>query len=94
MNKSQKLKLIDGYFSPEESREILLNVFSNKIQFHQMKNFSSQERFGKDDNSSVKRIPQLKKSIDKLLKIIDAAEKKGDNLEVKSEVIISIIENK
>ena len=92
MKKEQAFKLIDGNFSTKESREILINVFSSKIQFHQMNNFSSKERFGKEDKTAIKRIPQLKKSLEKLLKIIDSAEKKGEQVQIKSEVIISLVE--
>ena len=74
--KLQKFKLIKGEFLPKDSREIMQNVFSGKIQFHNMKNFSSQERYGKDDKIAVKRIPQLKKSLGKIIKMIEAAEKK------------------
>ncbi len=87
----QKFKLIDGKFLPKESREILQSVFSSKIHFHQMKNFGSQERFGKDDKTALKRIPQLKNSIEKILKVIELAEKKGEQLEIKSEIVISFV---
>jgi len=83
--------LIDGNFSIKESSEILQNLFSDKIKFHQMKNFSTQERFGKDDKNAFKRIPELKKSIAEILKIIESAEKKGEQLEIKSEIVINVI---
>lgn len=89
--KFQKFKLINGEFLPKDSREILQNVFSGKIQFHNMKNFSSQERYGKDDKNALKRIPQLKKSMLKIIKMIEAAEEKGEQLEIKSEVIIRFV---
>jgi hypothetical protein len=90
MKNTKKLKLIDGNFKPQEAREILMNVFSGKIQFHQMKNFSSKERFGKEDKIAVKRIPQLKKCIEKINKIIEQAEKKGGHLAISSDIVISI----
>lgn len=93
MKNPQKLKLIDGEFSPKKSREILMNVFSSKIQFHKMNNFSSQERFGKDDKMAIKRIPQLKKSMEKILKIVEDAEKKGLQLEIKSEILIHFVKS-
>ncbi len=91
MKNQHAFKLIDGNFSIKESREILQSVFSSKIQFHSMKNFSSQERFGEDDKTAIERIPQLKKSINDILKIIEAAEKKGEYLEIRSEIVISLI---
>ena len=40
------IKLIDGIFSAKDGNEILMNLYASKIAFHQMKNFSSNERFG------------------------------------------------
>ena len=63
MKTSKNITLIDGQFSVEEAKEILLNVFSSKLQFHQMKNFSNYERFGTKDENGHRRIDELKESI-------------------------------
>jgi len=81
----KKFKLIDGHFSSEESREVLMNVFSGKIQFHQMKNLSSLEFYGKDDDAALNRIAELKQSISEILKYIEEAEKQGTLLEIKAD---------
>lgn len=93
MNNQNIFKLIDGDFSTKDGREILYSIFSSKIQFHQMKNFSSQERFGEDDKTALKRIPELKNSIEKIFKIIESAESNGEKLEIRSEIVISIIKS-
>lgn len=91
MKNQETYKLIDGVFSAEESSEILLNVFSSKIQFHELKNFSALERTGKSDPASIKRIPQLKKSMQSITKLLNAAAKKNESIEIKAEVNIQII---
>lgn len=88
MLKNKKLKLIEGKFLHDEAKEILRNIFSAKINFHQMKNFSSQERFGKDDKTAVKKIPILKKELVKLDKILAEAKAKNLNLVITSEINI------
>jgi len=88
MKNPEKFKLIDGRFSTRDGREILNNVFSSKIKFHALQNFSSQERFGKDDLVAVKRIPELKAELDEIKRLIDEAEGNGDELEIKAEVQI------
>lgn len=100
-NKSQKnmktktgLSLIDGKFSPKEARELLVNLFSSKIKFHQMKNFSSQERFGKDDKLAAKKIPLLKENIEILTELIKKAETKKEKLVIKSIIEISFSTSK
>ncbi len=89
MANAKELSLIDGKFSPQEARELLVSLFSSKLNFHQMKNFSSQERLGKDDALAVKKIPILKKNIELLIKIIEEAEVTNQQLQIKSVVEIS-----
>ena len=93
MQTLQKLTFIDGTFSPQESREILMSVYSSKINFHKIKNFSSGERFGIDDKTATKRIPELKKAIEEFLTIIETAKKNGEQLEIKSNICISLIKS-
>ena len=90
MTNNEKLKLIDGDFIHEEAKEILMSIFSAKINFHQMKNFSSQERFGKDDETAVERIPALKHEIAKLNTILSAAKAQNKRLTIISEINISL----
>lgn len=88
MKNKEKFILIEGKFIPQEAKEILLTVFGDKIQFHQKKNFSSQERFGKEDENSQERIPQLQKSSREILQLIEAAEKEDYLISIHSEVIM------
>lgn len=57
--KTLHLKLIDGTFTAQEAREILAKIYTDKIHFHEMRNFSSLERFGKVDLHSTMRIKEL-----------------------------------
>ncbi|GAB2595923.1 hypothetical protein [Spirosoma areae] len=88
MNKLDTLTLIEGDFSEEEAREILLNIFSFKINFHRLRNFSSQERFGKHDEIAQKRIPELKKEIEKVLQVVSEAKSKNKRLIITSGIDI------
>ena len=88
MNNIEKLNLIEGNFSNEEAKEILMNIFLTKIHFHEMKNFSSQERFGKDNETAEKRIPELKKELNKVLHIISEAKANNKKLVITSEINI------
>jgi hypothetical protein len=93
MNKIEKLNLIDGVFSTEDAKDILMNIFSAKINFHQLKNFSSQERYGKDEDTARKRIPKLKNEIEKSLEIIAEAKAKSKRLVISSEINIQFSED-
>lgn len=90
MKKTETIDLIKGTFTPGDARDILLDLLNNKINFHNMKTWSSRERFGKPDADSEQRLKQLEESRNKvgtlLSKLINE-----DN-EEKSVTLISTIE--
>jgi hypothetical protein len=90
MNNNENLKLIQGQFSPEDAKEILTHIFSTKINFHQMKNFSSKEMLGLDDPIAMERIPALRKEMGKLEKLIQAAEASKQKINISADVVISL----
>lgn len=92
MEHQQTFTLIEGEFLPKESREILFSIYKSKMRFHRMKNFSSQERFGKEDESALKRIAQLKETLEAISKVIDLAEKEGKILEIRSQISLHLID--
>ncbi len=94
MNNEEQITLIVGSFSDIEAKAILLNVISTKIQFHSMKNFSAQERFGKDDNASMKRITDLNQGLSKINELITHAKENNLHLKIHSTIHLSLIENK
>ncbi len=91
MKDQHTFTLIDGDFPVNESRELLYNLFSDKIQFHQVKNLSSQERFGKEDKTALKRIPELKKTLEDIVKMLESVDNKLELLEIKSEIVIRFV---
>ena len=93
MNKIEKLKLIEGEFSYNEAREILTSMFNSKINFHNIQNWSSQERYGKDDETAQMKIPLLKNEIEKLEEIILEAKANNKKLIINSEINISLKDN-
>lgn len=88
MNTTEPIRLIDGTFAAEEAREILLNLFNYKINFHELKNFSSWERNGMSHPHSSARLPELKTDRDRIAAIISEAIASGDELVVLSTVSI------
>jgi hypothetical protein len=93
MNKNEKLTLIEGDFSFDEAKEILISMYSSKINFHTMQNLSSLERFGKDDEIAQKRIPVLRNEMKKLKAILLEAKAKNKKLVVNSEISIALVED-
>ncbi len=93
MNKIEQLQFIEGNFSDEEAKEILMTIFSAKISYHKMKNLSSQVGFNKDDEMAQKRIPLLQKATEKFLDIISEAKLNKKRLLITSDINISILED-
>ena len=93
MNKIDKLTLIEGQFVFDEAKEILMSMFSSKINYHNIQNWSSQERFGKDDEIAQKRIPALRNEMKKLEEILLEAKAKNKKLVVTSQINISLLED-
>ncbi len=89
MNNSEKLIFIDGNFSHDEARSILMNIFSTKIQFHELRNFSAIERSGREDEMAKKRIPELKQIIQKVENILVDDQYINKRVLIKSEVHIT-----
>lgn len=89
----EKLTLIKGSFDAEDASEILLNLFSSKLQFHSLKNFSSMERFGVEDPISAQRIPELKKTLGLIEKILADAKRSNLRLSLHADVIVELQPN-
>ena len=85
-------KLIEGSFSDEEAKDVLKNFFESKIHFHEMRNFSSEERFGHKDAIALKRIPELKETSEEVLKIVQQAKLSNKRLLINASVQITIME--
>lgn len=92
MKNTETLTIIDGNFTSDEAKEILSKLITSKINFHATKNWSSQERFGKQDEVAQHRIPALKKELEKLHTILSEAEKSNKRLVVSSEINIMLVD--
>lgn len=92
MKNTEKLIAIDGIFEHDEAAEVLLNLLKSKINFHKIKNWSSQERFGKDDETAQKRIPELQKEVEKLQVVLGQAQAQNKKLAVRSEINITLLD--
>lgn len=90
MKGDEKHILIKGKFSPSEAKEILLHLFSHKINFHEMRNFSSMERFGKKDIHSIKRAAELKETREQIIKLLEKSVNEKKNLRIDSVIKIGM----
>lgn len=88
MSSKKTFTLVKGSYTPEEAREILMNLIQSKIQFHNIRKLSCFEKSGTRDEKSEDRIEDLRKTQNKILEMLKESEKKG----VKKVVINSTID--
>ena len=69
-------------------------LLKNKINFHELEIFSSQERFGKDLPHSQKRISQLKEAMANVELFFQELANSDSSIEIISSVEISAVEKK
>jgi hypothetical protein len=93
MSNTEKLVLIEGVFLEEEAKDILMNIFSAKINFHRLKNLGAHQRYGLDDPNAKERIPQLKAEVEKLQQLLSEAKGSSRRLAIHSEISISLVED-
>jgi hypothetical protein len=93
MNKVEKVSLIEGDFSDIEAREVLVNLYLTKIRFHEMKNFSSKERFGKEDKNSLDKIAELKTTLKKINEFITEVSLNKQRIIINATIALSVSEN-
>jgi len=92
MNKHETLSLMDGHFTADEAREVLISIFQAKIHFHVMRNFSSQERFGCHDKVAMERLPILKKGLERIQELVSRSSEINERLIVTAQVRIQFEE--
>ena len=86
--------LISGEFENLEAREILLSLIDSKIKFHNLKNFSHEERFGIKDNESTKRLAELKELRAEILRLLKNNEESDFNYKIYSNIAIEMVPKK
>ncbi len=89
MTTKQPIKLIEGKFSPADAKVVLVELINHKIHYHSLKNFSSEERFGKPQEGAQKRIEDLKASREEIILIIQQAIDNNTNLRIESTINIT-----
>ncbi|MEQ9465782.1 MAG: hypothetical protein RLN88_00135 [Ekhidna sp.] len=83
--------LIKGEFQVDDAAEILNHMLMTKINFHERRNFSSQIRFGQNDEASLQRIKELEDSKSEIRELIQLARTNGLSMRISSNISIELI---
>lgn len=74
MKKVYSVDLINSFFSKQEATELVLGLMNYKIELHSNKMFSTQVRYGVEDEESKYRLVCLTKSLDQLKEFLMESE--------------------
>lgn len=91
MTHNQTIKLLDGVFSAEDARSILLDLINSKINFLNRDAFSKHIRFSQDINHAEKRTSELREAINELLPFIAQAANEDFEVRLNGSIEIEII---
>jgi dihydroorotase len=91
MKTHENIKLIDGLYSPEKAKEILVNVLNSKIQFHALQSLTSWEKDGYKDIETNKRLLELKESREQIIKLFDHLDDTIDYIQMNASIDITFI---
>ena len=86
-----KYKLIEGDFSTEEAKTVLMSLINNKIDYHNLNAFSDLIRNNEVTDTSKSRVFELIKAREEISILINEASKKGLRLNIKSNITIELI---
>ena len=90
--KENNFNLLNGTFSAKDALTILMELYSNKINFHQKDIFSREERNLGNITHSKNRISELTEERNKIRRILTSSENSNKNVKIKGEIILEIID--
>lgn len=74
MKKVYSVDLINSFFSKQEATELILGLINYKIELHSNKLFSSQVKYGVEDEDSKYRLELLSKSRDQIKALLNQSD--------------------
>ncbi len=90
--KKLEIKFINGEFSQEDARELLLNIISKKIQFHSVDSLSLWEKNATEDSGSKKRLTELQNARNEILQFITNPSQEAKTIKIKSIIVIEALD--
>lgn len=90
MKKAQTVNLIEGTFTPEDAKELLVELLKSKINFHNLKNWRSKEQFGKSDLLSTKKLEYLNEARENLKTFLEEAINQKKSITINSTIELKI----
>ena len=90
--KKIEVKFINGEFSQEDARELLLNIISKKIQFHSVDSLSLWEKNASEDFGAKKRLEELQSARSQVLQLLTSQTTMGKKINIYSTIEIEVLD--
>jgi hypothetical protein len=74
MKKVYSVDLINSFFSKQDATELILGLINYKIDLHSKKLFSTQVKYGVEDEESKYRLERLTASLDQIKAYLNETE--------------------
>jgi hypothetical protein len=74
MKQVYSVDLINSFFSKQDATELILGLMNYKIDLHSNKMFSTQVKYGVEDEESKYRLDRLNESLDQLKAYLNETE--------------------
>lgn len=87
-------EVIKGNFKPDEAKDILMTLINKKIDFHNLKNLSSEIHFNKPDQKSKERIKALKEISAQIKELVKNAKEDDCEIAIDSTIQLALVPNK
>jgi hypothetical protein len=86
-----KFKLIEGDFSSQDAKTVLMTVINSKVDFHNLNTFSEFVKKNETCETSKRRVSALTTAREDILKLIEEGEKNGKRLKINGDITIEFI---
>jgi hypothetical protein len=90
--KKLEVKFINGEFSQEDARELLLNIISKKIQFHSVDSLSLWEKNASEDFGAKNRLEELQSARSQVLQLLTSQTTMGKKINIYSTIEIEVLD--
>ncbi len=87
----ESIKFISGNFTPSEAQEVLLDAINKKINFYNLKNFTSQVRYDEPDPVSEVRMEELREARARILEVIQVAKEESRDVVIESAILVATV---
>lgn len=87
----REVRIITGEFSPDEAREQVITLLTEKLRFYELCSLRNFEYKGKPDLELETKITALKHEIEQIFVLLKHAESQGKTLKVESEIKVSLV---